>query len=401
MQSDSSITLKLDPDALDSTTSPSSPSDELMDNEKSPSGSLNLNSKDSEDLSINSKKIRKKRTAYHKIDDEIRIKLLEAVHNGETLKSAAKRYRINYSSAKSVLHTYRKEGRIFKKSGQDTPFEANNMAQNPINFIQGPSINLNQSMFYPTMQNFAEASPNHRMIHLQPSPTHGLVDNFMSKLKLESQHNAMEEGLRIPQQQGLFPHLSKLLQNNQDKTPVSNFPRGLNASPMSNTNIPQLFQQANPIEKLKYLDGFYMNYSNSPLSNCDRITADTSGSSRRYLKANQPREFESFSDMVNSLQQPHPLQPEEMYASQPPRLTAAQAQMLQERMEGKVMGTEDPHWTGKIENAAIDTYKTFMDAQNLLKDALKKASYLNNLMHLQKTQSESPINGQFFNYMSH
>mmetsp|Transcript_23384 Transcript_23384/g.20326 ORF Transcript_23384/g.20326 Transcript_23384/m.20326 type:complete len:136 (+) Transcript_23384:111-518(+) len=66
-----------------------------------------------------SKKIRKKRNAYHKIDDRIRVKLLEAVQKGETLKSAARKYGINYSSAKSVLHTYRKEGRILKKATQE------------------------------------------------------------------------------------------------------------------------------------------------------------------------------------------------------------------------------------------------------------------------------------------
>jgi len=47
------------------------------------------------------------------------MKLLECVKNGETLKSAAKRFKINYSSAKSILHTFRKEGRILKKSAQE------------------------------------------------------------------------------------------------------------------------------------------------------------------------------------------------------------------------------------------------------------------------------------------
>jgi len=74
---------------------------------------------DSESLSDSSKKISKKRCAYQKISDEIRVNLLEAVQNGETLKSAAKRHKINYSSAKSILHTYRKEGRILKKSAQE------------------------------------------------------------------------------------------------------------------------------------------------------------------------------------------------------------------------------------------------------------------------------------------
>jgi hypothetical protein len=71
----------------------------------------------SEHIETTTKKIRKKRNAYQKIDDDLRIKLLEAVQqHGETLKAAASRYGINYSSAKSILHTYRKEGRILKKS---------------------------------------------------------------------------------------------------------------------------------------------------------------------------------------------------------------------------------------------------------------------------------------------
>jgi molybdenum-dependent DNA-binding transcriptional regulator ModE len=70
-------------------------------------------------MSDSSRKIRKKRNTYQKISDDIRVQLLDAVQNGETLKSAAKRHKINYSSAKSILHTYRKEGRILKKSAQE------------------------------------------------------------------------------------------------------------------------------------------------------------------------------------------------------------------------------------------------------------------------------------------
>jgi transposase-like protein len=73
-----------------------------------------------QEINPTTKKIRKKRNAYQKIDDNLRVKLLEAVQqNGETLKAAANRFGINYSSAKSILHTYRKEGRILKKSSQD------------------------------------------------------------------------------------------------------------------------------------------------------------------------------------------------------------------------------------------------------------------------------------------
>jgi len=74
---------------------------------------------DEETFSDGSKKIRKKRNTYQKIADDIRVDLLEAVQNGETLKAAAKRHKINYSSAKSILHTYRKEGRILKKAATE------------------------------------------------------------------------------------------------------------------------------------------------------------------------------------------------------------------------------------------------------------------------------------------
>mmetsp|Transcript_18334 Transcript_18334/g.15976 ORF Transcript_18334/g.15976 Transcript_18334/m.15976 type:complete len:183 (+) Transcript_18334:142-690(+) len=84
---------------------------------------------ESEEGGVNkpSKKIRKKRNAYAKVNDELRMKLLNAVqHDGETLKGAAKKFGINYSTAKSILHTYRKEGRITKKSTHDKPSKKKN-----------------------------------------------------------------------------------------------------------------------------------------------------------------------------------------------------------------------------------------------------------------------------------
>jgi hypothetical protein len=77
-------------------------------------------SSQSDCISGYSKKIIKKRKKYSKIDDEIRMKLLEDVEkNGDTLKAAATRYGVNYSSAKSIFHTYRKEGRILKKPARE------------------------------------------------------------------------------------------------------------------------------------------------------------------------------------------------------------------------------------------------------------------------------------------
>jgi hypothetical protein len=77
-------------------------------------------SSQSDCMSGYSKKIVKKRKKYSKIDDSIRMKLLEDVaNNGDTLKAAAERYNVNYSSAKSIFHTYRKEGRILKKPARE------------------------------------------------------------------------------------------------------------------------------------------------------------------------------------------------------------------------------------------------------------------------------------------
>jgi len=82
--------------------------------------SMSDTSSQSDCISGYSKKIVKKRKKYSKIDDEIRMKLLEDVEkNGDTLKAAATRYGVNYSSAKSIFHTYRKEGRILKKPARE------------------------------------------------------------------------------------------------------------------------------------------------------------------------------------------------------------------------------------------------------------------------------------------
>jgi len=81
---------------------------------------MSESSDQTDSISGYSKKIVKKRKKYSKIDDEIRMKLLEDVEkNGDTLKAAATRYGVNYSSAKSIFHTYRKEGRILKKPARE------------------------------------------------------------------------------------------------------------------------------------------------------------------------------------------------------------------------------------------------------------------------------------------
>jgi hypothetical protein len=63
-----------------------------------------------------SKKIKKSRCKYNKIDNEIRKKIIHEVNKeGKLLIHVAKKYHVNYSSAKSIFNLYRKEGRDVKK----------------------------------------------------------------------------------------------------------------------------------------------------------------------------------------------------------------------------------------------------------------------------------------------
>jgi hypothetical protein len=71
-------------------------------------------------MDINQKMISKKRrrgvTSYQKVDDVLRIKLLNMVNEDQyMLKDAAKMLGINYSTAKTILRIWRIEKRIHKK----------------------------------------------------------------------------------------------------------------------------------------------------------------------------------------------------------------------------------------------------------------------------------------------
>jgi transposase len=130
------------------------------------------NGSESEDgLSDSSKKMRKKRNAYQKISDEIRVNLLDSVKNGETLKSAAKRYKINYSSAKSILHTYRKEGRILKKSAQERTTKKRSLLE------VSRLLRHNQSL---------QRHQRKRMELLMRTTTRSLLKQFQRKSRLTS-----------------------------------------------------------------------------------------------------------------------------------------------------------------------------------------------------------------------
>eukprot|EP00357_Protocruzia_adherens_P003535 CAMPEP_0115007484 /NCGR_PEP_ID=MMETSP0216-20121206/21216_1 /TAXON_ID=223996 /ORGANISM="Protocruzia adherens, Strain Boccale" /LENGTH=310 /DNA_ID=CAMNT_0002374453 /DNA_START=431 /DNA_END=1363 /DNA_ORIENTATION=- len=116
----------------DAATAPSSSIDETSSGHGSDTESED-GTKDSRLASIK-KAINKKK--YALTSDEIRINLLDMVFNKKiTIKKAAEKLGINYSTAKTILQIYKKEGRILKKSWSAKPFipEMYGLAGSPVN----------------------------------------------------------------------------------------------------------------------------------------------------------------------------------------------------------------------------------------------------------------------------
>jgi ribosomal protein S25 len=351
-------------------------------------------------LSQKSKKIRKKRSAYQKIDDDIRVKLLEAVQQrGETLKSAAKRYGINYSSAKSILHTYRKEGRILKKSAQDRNGKRkpeDGEGSDSGSYQSGTyQANYQGDMQQVSLQNIKPEYSNRGTDLSGPSsPMNKLTDNFVNLLQINQQNLLDSEN---NQQKNFFKVLSQPYMQNYSKfhpqhaAKVDFRNNQMEISPMGQPVVshPQympVFGES-PMSMYKTIDNFYINYSNSPLSTERIVKQDGSSKSTGRLS----KEFDSFTDMINALQKKSSEElKDEIHIPRPLRFNTAHK--FQEQIEAKINGAngEDKDWKGTIENAALDTFRTVVDAQILLCDALKKANFLNNLVQLQKNKDQSP-----------
>jgi len=277
---------------------------------------------DTDAISTDTKKIRKKRTAYQKIDDDIRLELLDAVQRrGESLKSASKRLNINYSSAKSILHTFRKEGRILKKNALEKNIRVTTypptmaMEMSPMTEIP----QLLPDTFPKIKVSFSDAStpviPSLKLPDQRASsPMKGLTENF-SNLFVNQRNESAPTRIE-PHQQLIFrsefqyrnpavqPHYRPVEQP-QRTSIAPNFssifkmtPQMMECSPMSQTPTGT---QNPPLEGFKsHVDNFYMNYSNSPLSgggpNIYKEGSNT-GSKSAFHK-----EFDSFSDMISAIQ---------------------------------------------------------------------------------------------------
>ena len=251
---------------------------------------------DNDSISNESKKIRKKRNTYQKIDDETRIKLLDAVQQGDTLKAAAKKYNINYSSAKSILHTFRKEGRILKKSAQERTARkrtktSNELEMSPIyyNQCQDESYLMQGTTNYktyhsPDSRNRSEPTSAH-FTNYEASPKPMIsgmsINSFGGFLKVDSQ-SQQKPDIKTPASTISFKLDSQRLQrvpsvntkevqsgNWQLNVNVHNQNTQSNTKPVVAHNQEPHYEQPHGLKmsnKLKSYESFYMNYANSPLS---------------------------------------------------------------------------------------------------------------------------------------
>jgi len=191
-----------------------------------------LSEVDSECDSISgyTKKITKKRKKYSKIEDDIRMKLLDAVENhGETLKSAATKFGVNYSSAKSIFHTYRKEGRILKKPARERyrrkPLiprtESTTITQESSPGVEAPKETKKPN-----------EDENHLMLQMQQLQTMALIvktiqqNNILNQL--QAIHNLLtkesqKEPVKSEAPQILIPKVNHPNQPNRPESPIDLF----------------------------------------------------------------------------------------------------------------------------------------------------------------------------------
>jgi len=336
----------------------------------------------SDGISSYSKKIAKRRCAYKKIDDDVRLQLLDAVQKKrETLKAASKRLGINYSSAKSILHTYRKEGRILKKSlleraipssqNRNIQMETSPMAAQPQVM---PKIEDGASPSFRKL-NFGQKSHT-TSIHKTMTPKHfgspmnGLTKNFGHLFLNASMHSKEEANVQKPQVSGfaLIPTIKLPIQVNE---PSPSNAQILQHMPL--TSLKPVVNQSpnNPLGVLKSLDNFYLNYSNSPLSGGANVFKNfTDSSSHKTF----PTEFDSFSEMVSALQSQPNINKSagELYIQK--ALPFNSPRFPFERIE-TAMATEDN---------TVNMIRGLIETQQLLADTIQTASYINNLIHIQR-----------------
>jgi len=199
-----------------------------------------------------SKKIHKKRTKYQRIDDNLRQKLIDAVEkDGQMLKAAAKKFKINYSSAKSIFHTYRKEGRVNKKAVRERYVKKH---VNPAKLSQSTSISSLTPDTNPAGLKSVKENYNYSLLNLNKTkeniPKQELSPSMsVNKDYKTAQIEALTNESKLALQNLLLPSIERKLQNHM----------GLNNSlAIPNYNILQQLLAQQQASTLQQYEGMMM-----------------------------------------------------------------------------------------------------------------------------------------------
>jgi len=359
--------------------------------DESPYALYNNAGSDSDSFSESSRKIRKKRNTYQKISDDIRVDLLESVRNGETLKAAAKRHKINYSSAKSILHTFRKEGRILKKSAQERTTKKKTASSPEPSEKPSKSVKKeNEELTYSNRKSTKAPAPlaERKKFRTDNNPyaddetttesEKGLNAKFNNLMKTDSQEKTDNIKASIEAPKPLVSQQAPLVV--KEEVPM----RGM-SNTMHHEETPEMNNYIHAMEgmhphhmtyggdshmqKGKLFDNFFMN-SQEPEGGAPHHYEGHDFNNYMYY----PREFDSFNDMVTSLNgKPHFNDEFSHHAIAP---LCPRGFNMPNTLEDKFQKTDN----GMLFDESGENYtncplRSFMDTQNMFREALRKASF--------------------------
>jgi len=294
------------------------------------------------------------------------MQLLEAVQNGETLKAAAKRHKINYSSAKSILHTYRKEGRILKKSAQERTTKKRSLPTSEFENSakatkQAKKENVHTTENdYPFAQSFASSN---QKVKCEANNNNGEEASFRNpkKVLVENSSNSKFSGHHYENHSDNQP---LTLQDNvhhpihkEDESTMRMLAIIENEHPSEanhhHTTDPA-YKDENSVNKFKLFDNFYFNH------HYETPTEHIFGDGADYLNhMNFSKEFEPFHENASN-------------AIRKASTNEVDHHTGFDDKNGFISNPFDFEMSAPDPNCP---FKSFMDTQRLLRDALRKASF--------------------------
>jgi len=289
------------------------------------------------------------------------VNLLESVQNGETLKAAAKRHKINYSSAKSILHTYRTEGRILKKSAQERTIKrkgdtALDFEQDPKPVKQCKKENMQPASTDSKASKTVNSSSDKKK-PLGQSATNSLNESAPNKnSKLTTKKNQSSNRSEDPKP----TEVSKPQPTQTEET--TNNPTTEHKD-SSEVNI------MGSLDHVHHKASFHGNYMSSLSEAGDHLTGDRHDISSHLYGSRD--HFDPFNDLLHSMQNKSHLNDDLYHGTNSFAFPSVFGHS--NTFDDKNNGFDDFH-----DSFAHCPLKSFMDTQNLFREALRKASFFSN-----------------------